>query len=289
MVNWNIAKCLIRLIVFVCDLFGSLPTLSLMSVETFWGSSSIKEWYGENTTMILFISLFCTAKWSGPVKTTISDDKWPFPSGWVPSTPPACRPWMSCGSMSPCICSAGLWCAATSHRRGSSKPQALITSIWPCCWSSSSSPLCQPSTPSLPFHLHLIADPSGNDASLRCLCSIFISYHSFSIAARTGCLTWSRRRWSLTSQPGSVKCSVMPLTLGWCFLLSCSWCKSPADCHLSFENVFVLIFLLPTLCHSSVTSLFRLAIYYLQSTSKSYKQANVELKKKLQMVIHTLV
>uniref|UniRef100_A0A3Q3ESK0 Transmembrane channel-like protein n=1 Tax=Kryptolebias marmoratus TaxID=37003 RepID=A0A3Q3ESK0_KRYMA len=32
-----------------------------------------------------------------------------------------------------------------------------------------------------------------------------------------------------------------------------------------------------------------LAIYYLQSTSKSYKQANVELKKKLQMVIYKLV
>lgn len=30
---------------------------------------------------------------------------------------------------------------------------------------------------------------------------------------------------------------------------------------------------------------FRLAIYYLHSTSKSYKEANVELKKKLQTVM----
>lgn len=190
-------------------------------------------WWKYNYNFFIY-NLFCTVKWSGPVITTISDDKWLFPSGWVPSTPPACRPWMSCGSTSPCICSAGLWCAATSHRRGSSKPQALIISTWPCCWSSSSSPLCQPSIPSLPSPLRLIADPSGNDASLRRLCSVKYIYHSFSIVARTGCLTWSRRRWSLISQPGSVKYSAMPLTLGWSFLLSCSWCESPADnvtCH----------------------------------------------------------
>jgi len=74
---------------------------------------------------------------------------------------------MSWGSMCPCTCSAGLWCAVMCLRKGSSKPQAPTTSTWPCCWSSSFCPHCLLSTPLSPFPLRLTADPSGIDANLR--------------------------------------------------------------------------------------------------------------------------
>lgn len=43
---------------------------------------------------------------------------------------------------------------------------------------------------------------------LEIICWVSMIFVS-SQAARTGCLMWSKRRWSLTFQPGSVKCSAM--------------------------------------------------------------------------------
>lgn len=86
---------------------------------------------------------------------------------------------MSSGSTCPCTCSAGPSCAAMCPRKGSSRPLAPTTSTWPCCWSSSSFPLCLPSTPSSPSPLPLTVDPSGNDA-----CS---SNRQFKFAVSTLC------------------------------------------------------------------------------------------------------
>lgn len=86
-----------------------------------------------------------------------------LPPGWVLSTPLVYLPWISCASTCPCTSSAGLWCAATSHRKESSKPRAPTTSTWPCYLSSSSCPPCLPSTPLSPS-LHLLTvDPSGSN------------------------------------------------------------------------------------------------------------------------------
>lgn len=144
--------------------------------------------------------------------------------------PPACLPWMSSDSTCPCTCSAGLWCVVMCRRKGSSRPLVPTTSTWPCCWSSSSCPLCLPSTPSSPSPLPLTVDPLGNDASSFNLpCTVWLLWLSivpFSLVGKNVCLMWSRRRLCQTSLPGSVKRSVMPLTLGWCYPSCCWWCES---------------------------------------------------------------
>lgn len=83
------------------------------------------------------------------------------PPGWVLSMPPVYPPWISCASTCPCTSSAGLSCAATSHKKESSRRRAPTTSTWPCCWSSSSCPPCLPSTPSSPSLRLSTVDRSG--------------------------------------------------------------------------------------------------------------------------------
>lgn len=144
--------------------------------------------------------------------------------------PPAYLPWTSFGSTCPCTCSVGLSCAAMCRRKESSRPLAPTTFTWPCCWSSSSCPLCPPSTPLSPFLLLLTVDLSGNDAYSRVLASAVWSLCDtiilFSSVGKNVCLTWSMRRWSQTSLLGLVKCSAMPLTLDWCYPSYCLWCES---------------------------------------------------------------
>lgn len=150
---------------------------------------------------------------------------------------PACLRWMSSGSMCPCTCSAGPWCAAMCHRKESSKLLGPIISTWPCCWSSSSCPLCLPYTPSSPSPHHLTVDPSGRlIQSLNKALVIYdritwlsVTITLFPLVARIVCLMWFMRHWNWTSQPGLVKYSAMPPTLDWCYLSYYLWCESAVD------------------------------------------------------------
>lgn len=138
-----------------------------------------------------------------------------FPPGWVLSTPPACLLWTSFDSMCPCTCNAGLSCAVTCHRKGSSRPLAPTTSTWPCCSSSSSCPRYLPFIPLSPFPLLLTVAPSGKEVWSRDKVNLIASVTIilFFLVGRTVCLMWSKRHLSQISLPGSVKCSATPLTL----------------------------------------------------------------------------